>query len=194
MNSAKKIIIIIIVILLLIAIAFVAFCKDSKANTFISNTIYFLTFVVITWYSYETKLLREATSGRPLISIIKNVSDTIEVRNDGSNIAYNIKIYFYYNNREALNKHLGVAILGKGLSHKIGISNMEIDKGDNRKVKLSDLINASPPDENLKVLIVYSDSPEDKNQFKDKWRPDETVIMNTANEGRFRMIWDRKIT
>jgi len=193
MNSVRKIIIGIIVVILLVVIAFFAFCWGSKANTFVSNAIYFLTFVAIVWYSYETKLLREATSGRPLISIIKNASDTIEIRNDGSGIAYNIKIYFYYNNRKALGKPLGVAILGKGLSHKIGISSIEIDKGNNEKIKLSALINYSPPDKNLKVLIIYSDSPKDRNQFKDKWRPDETVIMNTANEGRFRMVYDEKI-
>lgn len=194
MNIIKKIIIVIIVCFLLVVIAFFAFCKDAKANTFVSNSIYFLTLIAIVWYSYETRLLRGATSGRPLISIIKNVSDTIEVRNDGSSIAYNINIYFYYNSIKALDKPLGVAILGKGLSHKIGISDIEINVGKSKKTKLSDLINTSPPDKNLKVLIVYSDSPEDKNQFKDKWRPDETVIMNTANEGRFRMIWDEKIT
>ena len=167
---------------------------NSETNVSISSTIYFLTLLAIIYYSFETKRLREATSGRPLISIIKNVSDTIEVRNDGSNIAFNIKIYFYYNDRKALNKPLGIAVLGKGLSQQIGISDMEINKGNSKKIKLSDLISASPPDKNLKVLIVYSDSPEDKNQFKNKWRPDETVIMNTAKEGRFRMVYDKKIT
>ena len=193
MNARRKIIIIIIVavVLLLIVIAFFAFYMDRRANIFVSNIIYFLTLLAIIYYSYETKLLREATLGRPLISIIKNVSDTIEIRNDGSSIAYNIKIYFYYSTRKSQDK-IDIAILGKGLSYKVGISSKKIKKINGEEVKLSDLINALHPDKKLKVLIEYSDSLEDKNQFKDKWKLDETVIMSNAGEGRFRMKYDIK--
>ena len=159
-----------------------------NSGTIISNTIYFLTLLAIIWYSSETRLLREATLGRPLISIIKNVSDTIEIRNDGSNIAYNIKIYFLYEGKTARDK-IEIAVLGKGLSYKVEISNKEIDKGNGEKVELSELINISPPDKHLKVIVDYSDSIENEGQFRDKWKLDETVIMSSANEGRFRMIY-----
>lgn len=161
-------------------------------NVSISDRIYFLTLVAIIWYAYETKLLRKATVGRPVISIIKNVSDTIEIRNDGSNIAYNIKVYFLYG---GFTRHkIEISILGKGLMYKIGIESAEIKIDEKNKVKLSSLINSSPPDPNLKVLIYYSDSVENKKpQYEDKWKLDEAVIMSNANEGRFRMTRSRKI-
>jgi hypothetical protein len=190
MNGRKKIIIVIILIFLLIVIAFFAFCMDKKANMFVSNVIYFLTLLAIVWYSYETKLLREITLGRPVISIIKNVSDTIEIRNDGSNIAYNVEINFLY--RGITKCKRTVAILGKGLLYRIGIADIEISIDKENKINLSNLINQSPPDKNLKVIINYSDSLENKGSFSDKWKLDETVIMSNANEGRFRMIYSEK--
>ena len=189
-KKLKKIIITILSVVALIMISVIPIY--FPCYTGISNVIYFLTFIAIVCYTFETKLLREATLGRPLISIMKNVSNTIEVRNDGSNIAYNIKIYFYYNTKKTKDK-IEIAVLGKGLPYKIGITNKKITKDNGEKVELSELINASPPDKNLKVLIVYSDSLKDKNKFKGKWKLDETVIMSSADEGRFRMVYDEKI-
>lgn len=182
--NLKKIIIIIAIAVILIAL-FIMPKRYPCYSTGIGHIIYFLTFVAIVYYTVETKLLREATLGRPVISIIKNVSDTIEIRNDGSNIAYNIKVYFLYN---GITRHkIEIAILGKGLLYKVGIANIEISINEIKK-RLSELINSSPPDPNLKVLIDYSDSVEKNGrQFMDKWKLDETVIMSSANEGRFRM-------
>lgn len=166
---------------------------NGGSNVSISDRIYLLTLLAIIWYTYETQKLREATLGRPVISIIKNVDDTIQIRNDGSNIAYNIEISFLYNNIPA-SKSFKIGVLGRGLFYKISISDKEItvDKNKNEKVKLSSLINPSPPDKKLKVIIDYSGSSDSlKNNFRDKWKPDETIIMTGYNEGRFRLIYSK---
>lgn len=160
---------------------------SGGSNITISDRIYFLTLLAIIWYSYETAKLREVALGRPVISIIKNVGNTIEIRNDGSNIAYNIKVHFLY---RGFTKHkIGIAILGKGLIYRIGVEDVKIKIDKNREVDLLSLIDSSPPNPNLKVLIDYSDSIRSKRPFRNKWKLDDTVIMSSAGEGRFRMIW-----
>lgn len=162
---------------------------NGGLNVTISDRIYLLTLFAIIWYAYETKLLREITFGRPVISIIKNVTDTIEIRNDGSNIAYNINISFLYDGRKAA-KDIRIAILGKGLLYKVGISNRNIRINGNIK-KLSALINASPVDGKFKLIVDYSDSFENRKKFRDKWKLDETILMSSSNEGRFRLIYSK---
>lgn len=164
------------------------FESADKSN---GSLILFITLLMVMWYSRETWALRKEQQksnnilkGRPVLSIIKNVGNTLEVRNDGTNIAYNIKIHFLYNGITECKREIAILGAGKGLSYKIGISDIRMSAG-----MLSDLINSSPPDKNLKVIIDYSDSIEGEKRFRDKWKLDENVLMSSANEGRFRMIY-----
>ncbi|MDO9230960.1 MAG: hypothetical protein Q7U36_00555 [bacterium] len=175
------------------------------------SLILFITFMSILWYSKETfdsrqeqknanriaKKANEIAIGRPVLSIIKNYGDTIELRNDGTNIAYNIWIKFYYKERENIkNDKIKFPILGRGLFYRIDINNgaFNILLSENSK-KLIDLIDGEKknendqliPDENLGVIIEYSDSSsKEGRQYFDYWKVDKDILLS-HNEGRFRL-------
>lgn len=175
------------------------------------SLILFVTFMAILWYSKETfasrqeqknanriaKKANEIAIGRPVLSIIKNVGDTIEIRNDGTNIAYNIWVKFYYSQKEDIkNDRIKFPILGRGLFYRIDINNemFNVLIGGNSK-KIINLIDGekkdengqSIPDENLGVIIEYKDSPNENGKlYRDYWKADKDVLLS-HNEGRFRL-------
>lgn len=175
------------------------------------SLILFITFMAILWYSKETfdsrqeqknanriaKKANEIAIGRPVLSIIKNVGDTIELRNDGTNIAYDIWVKFYHKQRGSIkNDRIKFPVLGKGLFYRIDIKNEMFNVLiDGNSKKIIDLIDGEKknengqliPDENLGVIIEYQDSPGEKGrQYRDYWKVDKDILLS-HNEGRFRL-------
>jgi len=174
--------------------------KEGKLADSMS-VILFITFLAIIWYSRETWALRQEQQknndiirGRPILSIIKNVGNTIEIRNDGTNIAYNIQIKFYYQDKESIvNSDIEFSVLGKGLFYKIDISKKKVFVNGKNK-ELIDLVDGEKqngrglvPNKALGVIIEYTDSLKIGKQYKDDWIIDKDLLLNNG-EGRFRLV------